>query len=81
MSNNPYENEPGFDKANSEDDKKKQAAYVAKIRHETIRIAVIQKLEDIMGVCPNGEYFSTSPSSIPEVIRRSRPCSGLRYMK
>jgi ubiquitin-conjugating enzyme E2 Z len=60
MSNNPYENEPGFDKANSEDDKKKQAAYVAKIRHETIRIAVIQKLEDIMGVCPNGEYFSTS---------------------
>lgn len=31
MSSNPYENEPGFENANSAEDKKAQAQYVAKV--------------------------------------------------
>lgn len=31
MSSNPYENEPGFENANNSEDKKQQAAYVAKV--------------------------------------------------
>jgi hypothetical protein len=31
MSNNPYENEPGFETANDESDKKNQKDYVAKV--------------------------------------------------
>ncbi|KAG8530741.1 uncharacterized protein KY384_004098 [Bacidia gigantensis] len=54
MSPNPFENEPGFENANSKDDKKNQAHYVAKIRHETIRIAIIQRLEDYLGIHSDG---------------------------
>ncbi|KAF2201119.1 UBC-like protein [Delitschia confertaspora ATCC 74209] len=50
MSSNPYENEPGFEDANSDYDKKNQEAYVAKIRHETLRISVIERLEDYLGI-------------------------------
>ncbi|KAK5636873.1 hypothetical protein RRF57_012585 [Xylaria bambusicola] len=50
MSSNPYENEPGFEHANDTSDKANQRDYVAKIRHETLRISVIQKLEDILGL-------------------------------
>ncbi|KPI44816.1 Ubiquitin-conjugating enzyme E2 Z [Cyphellophora attinorum] len=50
MSNNPYENEPGYENCKSKEDKKLNEAYCAKIRHETIRIAVIQKLEEAMGI-------------------------------
>jgi ubiquitin-conjugating enzyme E2 Z len=32
MSGNPYENEPGFENANAEEDKKNQKAYVDKVR-------------------------------------------------
>ncbi|KAJ8123799.1 hypothetical protein O1611_g9510 [Lasiodiplodia mahajangana] len=59
MSSNPYENEPGFEDANQAADKKYQQNYVAKIRHETLRISVIQKLEDLLGLC------STSDSPAP----------------
>jgi len=50
MSSNPYENEPGFEDAKSDYDKKNQAAYVAKIRHETLRISVIERLEGYLGI-------------------------------
>lgn len=36
MSSNPYENEPGFETANDETDKKNQKDYVAKARPETL---------------------------------------------
>ena len=41
MSSNPYENEPGFEDATTDYDKKNQAAYVAKVRinHVTRRCA------------------------------------------
>jgi len=32
MSPNPFENEPGFENANAEEDKKNQKAYVRKVR-------------------------------------------------
>jgi len=71
MSGNPYENEPGFEDAKTEYDKKNQAAYVAKvrtsldtstsfaeqvcqIRHETIRISVVDRLEEYLGVSKMG---------------------------
>ena len=35
MSSNPYENEPGFENANADDDKKAQAHYAAKVLRPT----------------------------------------------
>ncbi|EOD50463.1 Ubiquitin-conjugating enzyme e2z [Neofusicoccum parvum] len=46
MSPDPYENEPGFEDANSDYDKKLKLAYTAKIHHETIRVSVIERLEE-----------------------------------
>jgi ubiquitin-conjugating enzyme E2 Z len=50
MSQNPYENEPGFEDAKSEYDKKNQEAYVAKIRHESLRVSVIERLEEYLNI-------------------------------
>ncbi|KAL2018867.1 hypothetical protein VTK56DRAFT_292 [Thermocarpiscus australiensis] len=54
MSANPYENEPGFEDANEPSDKKNQKDYVQKIRHETLRISVIQRLEEYLRIGPDG---------------------------
>lgn len=54
MSSNPYENEPGFEDANETSDKKSQKEYVQKIRHETLRISVIQRLEEYLGIGVDG---------------------------
>ncbi|KAH8736806.1 ubiquitin-conjugating enzyme/RWD-like protein [Ilyonectria robusta] len=54
LSTNPYENEPGFEDANEDSDKKAQKDYVQKIRHETLRISVIQRLEAYLGLSPDG---------------------------
>ncbi|KAK4159167.1 hypothetical protein QBC43DRAFT_327701 [Cladorrhinum sp. PSN259] len=54
MSSNPYENEPGFEDANEALDKKNQREYVQKIRHETLRISVIQRLEEYLGIGLDG---------------------------
>ncbi|OAA64856.1 ubiquitin-conjugating enzyme E2Z [Cordyceps fumosorosea ARSEF 2679] len=54
MSANPYENEPGYDKANDAEDKQRQKAYVQKIRHETLRISVIQRLEEYLNLKSDG---------------------------
>lgn len=50
MSANPYENEPGFERAKKDDEPSQR--YVAKIQHETIHIAVIQNLERLLGITP-----------------------------
>ncbi|KAF7558530.1 hypothetical protein G7046_g5627 [Stylonectria norvegica] len=50
LSTNPYENEPGFEDANEPSDKKAQQDYVQKIRHETLRISVIERLEAYLGL-------------------------------
>ena len=51
MSSNPYENEPGHETAKKDDPNPK--AYVAKIRHEAIRITVIQRMESLLGIEDN----------------------------
>ncbi|KAI9651017.1 hypothetical protein NHQ30_001054 [Ciborinia camelliae] len=61
MSSNPYENEPGFETANDDSDRKNQKDYVAKIRHETLRISVIQRLEEYLGI--SAGIVSRLPSS------------------
>ncbi|KAK6540932.1 hypothetical protein TWF694_008316 [Orbilia ellipsospora] len=57
MSSNPYENEPGYEAANTPHDKDNQKAYVLKIRHETLRISIIQRLEEYIGLKPDGTYI------------------------
>lgn len=61
MSSNPYENEPGYEDANNSDDKTNQKNYVLKIRHETLRITVIQRLETYLGIAMNGSVIVPSP--------------------
>ncbi|CAK7566958.1 MAG: hypothetical protein SEPTF4163_004915 [Sporothrix epigloea] len=50
MSSNPYENEPGYEAADGPDDKKNKEDYVQKIRHESLRISVILRLEQYLGI-------------------------------
>ena len=84
LSSNPYENEPGFDNANSPKDKENQVAYVAKIRHETIRVTVVQKLEHVMNIPKDGtvldseitEWSSNSDWSDQENTRNKRRKAG-----
>ncbi|CAZ79921.1 unnamed protein product [Tuber melanosporum] len=64
MSSNPYENEPGFENANQPHDKDNQKAYVLKIRHETLRVSIISRLEDYLGINPDGTV--QPPPIIPE---------------
>ncbi|KAE8144799.1 ubiquitin-conjugating enzyme/RWD-like protein [Aspergillus avenaceus] len=63
LSNNPYENEPGYDKANSEEDKVLMESYVEKIRHETLRLAVIEPLELSLGILPGAKGTVAEHSS------------------
>lgn len=50
MSSNPYENEPGYETAKKEEPN--PSAYITKIRHETLRISVIQRLESLLQMQP-----------------------------
>ena len=65
MSANPYENEPGFEDARSEEDKKMIAHYQAKIRHETLRISIIQRLEGYLGIQADGTVADLPPLERP----------------
>jgi len=50
MSSNPYENEPGFENKHEDSDKNDQLNYARKIRHETLRITVIRRLEQLLDI-------------------------------
>ena len=50
MSPNPWENEPGFEICKRESDMKDAKMYAAKIRHETLRISVIERLEEALNI-------------------------------
>ncbi|KAK0383329.1 hypothetical protein NLU13_9242 [Sarocladium strictum] len=52
MSSNPYENEPGYEKIRNPGEADLQKSYCQKICHETLRISVIQRLENYLGVLP-----------------------------
>lgn len=51
MSSNPYENEPGYETAKKEE--RQPQEYIAKIRHETLRVSVIQRLESLLQIKPD----------------------------
>jgi ubiquitin-conjugating enzyme E2 Z len=38
MSTNPYENEPGYENAHSDEDQKNQQAYIAKVSQSLIHL-------------------------------------------
>lgn len=52
MSSNPYENEPGFETQSTAEEKKAARLYASKIRHETIRVSVLDRLETYLGLDP-----------------------------
>lgn len=59
MSPNPWENEPGHEGGKITD--KEPAAYAAKVRHETLRIAVVDRMEKILNIKP--ELFAPAVAS------------------
>ena len=64
MSSNPYENEPGFEQVKSDEDKKNAAAYVDKIRHETLRLAIVERMEDYLQISRGVTRMVTSPNTV-----------------
>jgi ubiquitin-conjugating enzyme E2 Z len=50
MSSNPYENEPGPEYENAKKEDSLPKAYIAKITHEVIRITVVQRMEQLLGI-------------------------------
>lgn len=64
MSEKPYHNEPGFEKVRPGEDKKVED-YNLKIRHETIRISICDRLERLLNI----RSLSTSSSS--SVLRKT----------
>ncbi|KAL9079489.1 MAG: hypothetical protein Q9159_007716 [Coniocarpon cinnabarinum] len=50
MAGNPYENEPGFENPKGDSDQKDAKLYALKIRHETLRLSIIEPLEALLGV-------------------------------
>ncbi|KAF9427500.1 hypothetical protein BGZ76_002322, partial [Entomortierella beljakovae] len=69
MSDMPYRNEPGHDQ---EKDVKKLEPYNQKIRHETIRISICDRLEAFLGM-NQPLYFNTPPSSPPTTTSSGAP--------
>jgi ubiquitin-conjugating enzyme E2 Z len=65
MSSNPYENEPGFEQVKSDDDKKNARLYVDKIRHESLRISVIDRMEEYLDMNKGATKLVSSPQSEP----------------
>ncbi|GFF53352.1 ubiquitin-conjugating enzyme E2 Z [Aspergillus udagawae] len=66
MSNNPYENEPGYQGAHAPEDQENSQAYIEKIRHETLRIAVIQPLESSLGIQSDGTAKPSESKNVAE---------------
>ncbi|KAG5929905.1 hypothetical protein E4U42_003966 [Claviceps africana] len=66
MSANPYENEPGFEDAHEESDKIAQKHYVQKIRHECLRISIIQRLEGYLGLTSTDKISAPAPKKLEQ---------------
>lgn len=73
MSSNPYENEPGYETAKKEEPN--PSAYVAKIRHETLRISVIQRLERLLQMTPE-KTSEPVPKKLKRTLANSSPFEG-----
>ncbi|EPE05452.1 ubiquitin-conjugating enzyme [Ophiostoma piceae UAMH 11346] len=74
MSSNPYENEPGFEDANEPIDEENRKKYVEKIRHETLRISVIVRLERYLNIAH--VYQSSRPSVSQSLALAAETCPG-----
>jgi ubiquitin-conjugating enzyme E2 Z len=68
MSANPYENEPGYEQSKKEE--KEPKLYIAKIRHESMRISVIQRLESMLGIEELRTPASNKKSKMGEVLTK-----------
>ncbi|KAK5117665.1 hypothetical protein LTR62_005088 [Meristemomyces frigidus] len=60
MSAHPYENEPGYETGHKKTDRKPKA-YIDKIRHETIRVAVCSRLEGLLDIEKDRTYALPVP--------------------
>jgi ubiquitin-conjugating enzyme E2 Z len=70
MSPNPWENEPGEEDGKLTD--AKPAAYARKVRHETLRIAVIERMEKILKIAPPRSATpepAEEPASVNEALQ------------
>ena len=76
MSVNPYENEPGYEESKKDEDMPKR--YVAKIRHESLRIAVLKRLEGLLGAhLEKGEPPAKKQKShVPSTLDGDSPTQG-----
>ncbi|GLA59926.1 baculoviral IAP repeat-containing protein 6 [Aspergillus tubingensis] len=77
MSSNPYENEPGYESSRSPSDIENMEAYVSKIHHETLRLAVLEPLEASLNITLEGSTDSlgdpTSESDDNIIYEDGRP--------
>ncbi|PWY78845.1 ubiquitin-conjugating enzyme [Aspergillus eucalypticola CBS 122712] len=77
MSANPYENEPGYESSRSPSDIENMEAYVSKIHHETLRLAVLEPLEASLNITLKGSTDSladpTSESDDNIIYEDGRP--------
>ncbi|KAM3419260.1 hypothetical protein BST61_g5198 [Cercospora zeina] len=79
MSSNPYENEPGYETNKKEEPN--PSAYIAKIRHETLRVSVCQRLESLLQIPPEKtepalKKFKVSHAEEPPESPKSPLASG-----
>jgi len=65
LSPNPYENEPGYEEARPNE--VEPAAYIAKIRHETLRLAVLQRIEGLLGIREEQQKGGPPPLKRPRL--------------
>ncbi|THW38248.1 UBC-like protein [Aureobasidium pullulans] len=63
MSSNPYENEPGFEHIKVT--AKEAEAYAQKVRHETLRITVLQRLETLLEIADDDHITTAADLSTP----------------
>ncbi|KAI5209136.1 UBC-like protein [Aureobasidium subglaciale] len=67
MSSNPYENEPGFESTKLTEAEAQE--YAQKIRHESLRITVLQRLETILDIFDvDHRVTATAPETPPPEI-------------
>ncbi|KAF9582140.1 hypothetical protein BGW38_000592 [Lunasporangiospora selenospora] len=72
LSDQPYRNEPGHD---LETDSTKLESYNQKIRHETIRISICDRLESFLGINQNAPLITYGSTSSTESGTSSSPSS------
>lgn len=85
MSANPYENEPGYESCKDESQKAEARDYVLKIRHESLRCAVLEPLEQALGIDPlkgaNASHALGADKLNPEDVANEEDDNDLARLK